>query len=129
MVEGKGNFKFEIKEHDFICFVTCAGNVNFEESAGAIQYLANHPDFKSEYKVIVDFREMNYHPSYADLRGIIDTLRLSKENFKNKVALVSNSKMEVIAKLAVAYCAKEGMKMKAFTKMDEAHSWIAEPDQ
>ena len=118
------NFDFELVEKDLLCKVIATGEIDFFESVSAMKYVANHPDFKPNYKVLVDLTEMNYHPSYDDLLGIVDSLKLMKDAFRNKIALVTQKKMSIVAKLVTIYCELAGMKMKSFTNFDDAYSWI-----
>ena len=119
-------FEYEFHADSSICIVKAIGEIDFEESTNAMKYVASHPEFDIGFKIIVDLTEMNYHPSYEDLLGIVDTLKLLKESFTNKMALITKPKMSIVAKLVSVYCELAGMKMKSFISIEEANLWISE---
>lgn len=124
--EKEPNFRFEFSNKDLLCKVTGSGSLNFEKTTRAIKYVANHSEFNSNFRLIVDLREMNYHPSYKEFLGIVDTLKLLHTKFKNKIALVTAADMHILAKLAGIYCNSVGIKMQSFTNPRDAGLWIFE---
>ncbi len=119
-------FRYDFNIADRICTVIVYGEINYKGSVNAMRYVAEHPDFNSDFKIIVDARLMSYHPSYEDLLGMINTVKFLKGSFKNKIALVTENKMEVIAKLMAVYCELAGMKIKSFVDIEKANMWINE---
>lgn len=129
MIERKGKFTFELFEQDSIFVTTGVGEINFDESVEAIKHVAIHSELNTSHKLIVDLREINYHPSFTDLHGIIGTIKFFKNKFKNKLAIVTDVKMEILAKLVVIYCTRTGMCMKSFVDIDDAYEWINNENQ
>ncbi len=121
-------FEYEFCPVRSVCNVKGVGESNFKESINAINYIANHPEFKVGFKIFFDLVETNYHPSYEELQGIVDVLKSHKENFKNRIALVTQPKMSIVAKLVSIYCELAGMQMKSFQSISEAKEWISESE-
>lgn len=124
MIERKRKFTFEFFEQDSIFVTTGVGEINFDESVEAIKQVAIHSELNTNHKLIIDLREINYHPSFTDLHGIIGTIKFFKNKFKNNLALVTDIKMEILAKLVVVYCTRSGICMKSFVDIDDAYKWI-----
>ncbi|QGY45311.1 hypothetical protein GM418_17010 [Maribellus comscasis] len=122
------SFEFKCNVEDSICIARCVGVTDYYNLTEAIQSLINNPEIKSHFKLIINLIEMDYHPSYDELMGIVDTLKLLKETFKEKVALITRQNLNIIAKLITIYCELAGMKMKAFTSTDDAKKWVTSPD-
>ena len=89
------NFNYEYHCEDSLCKITGSGNLNFEMITKAVNHVANHPNFKSDCCLIVDLRKMNYHPSYNEFLGIVDTLKLLNDKFANKIALITATEMHI----------------------------------
>ncbi len=124
--EKEPNFKFEFFNKDLLCKVTGSGSLNFEKTTRAIKYVANHLEFNSNFRLMVDLRKMNYHPSYNEFLKIVDTLKLLNDKFTNKIAVITASEMHILAKLAGIYCNSVGIKMQSFTNPKDAGLWIFE---
>ncbi|MCG6185933.1 hypothetical protein [Maribellus maritimus] len=122
------NFEFKCNVKDSLCLARCVGVTDYYNLTEAFQSLINSPEIKSHFKLIIDLIEMDYHPSYDELMGIVDTLKLLKETFNEKVALVTRQNLNIIAKLITIYCELAGMKMKAFINIDDAKKWVTSSD-
>ena len=123
------NFGYQFNLKDSLCIVTGKGEIYYKQSTDAMKYVAGHPDFSPDCRIIVDLTEMNYHPSYDELLGMVDTLKLLRKNFKNKIGLVTDHKMSIVAKLVTIYCQLAGIEMKSFVCVNEAGSWVLAPDK
>ena len=125
MIIVREKFIFEIISENSICIITGKGQITFEETVNAMNFIAFHPDFDPDFNVIVDLRLINYHPSYKDLQGIISAMKVLKDRFKNKVAIITDYKLDVIAKLFVIYNKQAGIKIRSFTNREKADLWIS----
>jgi len=126
---GTPNFEYEFNTKDSICIVKGVGEINLKESIAAMIYVANHKDFRQNFKIVVDNTGMIYHPSFNDLLGIVSMLKQLKSSFQNKIAIVTQPKMSVVTKLVEVYCELADMKVKSFTKVEKALLWINELDK
>ena len=120
------SFEFEFEVENSTCKVVCTGDIDYKQAIAAINYVVNHHDFNPEHKIIVDLFQMNYHPSYEELLGIVEEFKLHKEKVKGKIALLTKQKMSIVAKLIAIYCELAGMKMKSFVEPEEAVLWLLE---
>lgn len=120
-----GHFTYEISVANKFCLVVATGKITSESSIDALNKLANTPGFEKDFNIIVDARNINYHPSYQEVKQIQRHLVLMKDNFRNKIALVTTEFFWVVGELLCRLSQPHGLKISAFSGMEQAQQWIS----
>ncbi len=123
--EEPGAYSHYIDHTEGVCYVKGKGSVNSQISQEAMDNVNNDPEFSSNMNVIVDLREIYYHPTYEELMAIKEHLRFLKENFKGKIALVSSDELYYVVHMICMFCNRFGLKMRCFKRRENAKIWIS----
>ena len=121
-----GLFTYEINVAKKLCLVVAKGKITIESSLGALNDLTNTPGFEKNFKIIVDLRDINYHPSYYEVKEFQKHLVFMKGNFRNKIALVTTKFFWVVGELVCNLSKPHGLNISAFSDIDKARQWIWE---
>ena len=120
------SFSYTINQSEKIARAVAEGTVNLESCIEIIKRLANDPEFKSEYNIFVDLRNMDYLPSNEELEEIIATLSTLKDVYKSKIALLVEGKIQMfIAKLACLLSKRSGFEIEPFAELEQAEKYLA----
>ncbi len=124
VVDCQNGYKYIIDKEKQLCRINGVGKVNFESSIKTMNTVANDPNFKNGFRILVDLTAINYYPDYYELLGIIEKITSLKNRFKNKIALVTDLNMSVLVHLASIYCENAGMELKYFANEEKALEWL-----
>ncbi len=125
MNQTKG-FTIDIDVERKMCLVTGKGEISFEDSTGAMNNLIADARYNKNFPTIVDLRMIDYHPTYREFKGIRAQLLFIRENFGNRVALITSGHLASLGQLICFMVNKEGMKMKFFDKYEDGEKWACE---
>lgn len=121
-----GLFTYEIKVNEKLCHVVASGNITFQSTLEALHTLANAPGFKKDFNVLADLRQINYHPTYNEVLGLQQHLVSMKDNFQNKIAMVTTNFFWVIGELVSNLSRPCGINILAFNDIEKARQWISQ---
>lgn len=124
-MSGEGKFSHSINKEENICYVHAVGDIDFNKSRQAMDRVANDPDFDSSMYIVVDVRQVSFHPSFSELMTLKDHLNFLKDNYKNKIAVVSNMELYYICQMFSMFCTRFGLQMKPFKDPTKAMQWLA----
>ena len=117
-------FDYRIEEAEGVAYVRASGAVDVRSSVEAMGELARDPKFKSDFKVVVDLREMEYRPSFGELRVIAWAMGHEKDSYPSKVAVVlSETQRLKRAKRYARFSELAGFGLQIFPDMGEALQW------
>ncbi len=122
----EGIFTFEINKAEKVCLVVGKGCISFDSSVKAMHTLADDPGFRPDYNIIVDLRDISYHPTYKEVLDIKNNLVFMKTSFTKKVAIVTTGFRMVLAELVSRFSQLKGMTVSAFSDMGAALEWVKE---
>lgn len=117
-------FSIIVDKEQNICKVVGKGEVNFEKAMGAFSAAQEIPDMNPDLMVLADLRTVHYHPSFSEIMALKDKITLFKDNYKNKIALLSRGKIKILADMVCAFSIAASIDMKSFSEEDEAMSWL-----
>ncbi len=83
------------------------------------------PKFYPDYRLLADFRRMDFEPSSGEARSLAFLLAQNRGVFKNKVAVVVSGTLAYgLARMTSIYAELEGFGMMVFYDLEEATGWI-----
>ena len=121
-----GTFTFEINKAEKLCIVVGKGRISFDSSVQSMHTLADDPAFDPDYNIIVDLRDISYHPTYKEVLDIKNNLVFMKASFRKKIAIVTTGFRMALAELVSRFSQLNGMTVSAFNNIDAAREWMAE---
>jgi hypothetical protein len=74
--------------------VTANGEITIRSAQRAVSDVQADPQFRPDYRVLVDLREMKYSPSTEDIRVLASTLGEARDSYRGKVAVVVSGKFQ-----------------------------------
>lgn len=110
-----------------IAYVTAEGPVDLRASAQAVAALADDPLFRPHFRVLVDLRRMVYRPTPLELAGLASVLADRRQDYQNKVAVLTTDAIAALAALACIFAEVAGFPLRAFTSESAARQWLNEP--
>ena len=118
-------FTYMISREDKLAYVTANGSVDLRATIEAMGRLAQEPDFDPDFEVFVDAENMEYTPSFGELRVLAWALGHESKRYKNKVAVVrpqraTGARHEIYARLAKL----TGVTLGLFRDREAALRWI-----
>ncbi len=83
------------------------------------------PKFHPDYRLLADFRRMDFQPSSGEARDIAFLLGQNREFFEDRVAMVVSGTLAYgLARMTSIYAELEGFSIMAFDDFEEATGWI-----
>ncbi len=83
------------------------------------------PKFYPDYRLLADFRRMDFQPSSDEVKDIAFLLGQNKEFFKDKVAVVVSGTLAYgLARMTSIYAELEGFSIMVFDDFEEATGWM-----
>ncbi len=115
---------YEIKSEEKTAFVTVSGRVDLRSALDAMGRLAEDPSFDKNYKIVIDVREMDYHPSLGELRVMAWALGHERRSYGDQVAVVLPDRSERARPHIFARFARmAGVGFNMFRDMPSALRW------
>jgi hypothetical protein len=120
-------FEYVISAIDKMVSVKFAGETDFEKGVQHLMEVVADKNFQREYSIVVDVREMNYHPNFSEMRAFADVLTELKEKCTGKTALVVGSFIHyTIGKVLAGWLHAAGITFQVFRDYNEAATWTKE---
>jgi hypothetical protein len=120
-------FDYRIIAEDRIAYVTAKGPIDMRAAVEAMGELARHPEFDPSFGVVIDLREMNYRPSFGELRVIAWALAHERFALPKRVAVVlSESVKRTRARVYDRFGRMAGLGLQLFPNMSDADAWARE---
>lgn len=122
--DSNSNYKHFIYPEQKFCYVSINGKANFEQSIQAMRDVAFDPLFKVDYSIIVDLREINFHPKYDELMGIKETLIELRDSFQGRIVLIPSPVIAVVVQLISVFADLGGLNIKTYSDINKAFVWL-----
>jgi len=118
-------FSYRILPEDRLAYVTASGPVDLRATLETMGRVAKDPRFEPDYRVVVDAREMQYTPSFGELRVLAWALGHERQAYKNRVAVVRpasavQAREDVYTRLSKL----TGVALGLFRDRDAALAWV-----
>jgi hypothetical protein len=120
-------FSYTISSASKLIYIEIRDSTDLPELEKAAAEIVSDRQFKAEYDVIFDAREIKYTPLAGDVKEVVKLVLQSKDTIKNKkIALVvSGDFLYDIAKMTVHYITQKiDIAIKAFDDIDRANQWL-----
>jgi hypothetical protein len=119
-------FQHRISPEDGVAYVTVAGPVDLRGTIRMMGELAKDPEFRPDFKVVVDATDMEYSPSLGELRVIAWALGHEKHSFRNKVAVIRGARSQGLRQLYTRFARMAGFALGLFADEPSAMRWLQE---
>ena len=121
-------FTYKISEAEKICYVTAEGRITLRDCVDLMEESINNPQTRPGYRVLVDLRKMKYDPELHEIGNLTTYVTAKKEYFTAKIAFVTaGHRSRFVVDMFCFGATMGGMKVKRFSDMDEAKTWLDEP--
>jgi hypothetical protein len=112
------SYNYSISPSEQLVRIRLNGNFTNALHIAGIRALAADVEFRPEFHVVIDARQMEYHPSTADLFSAQTALRAMKKHFHGGITVVVTSKFLPTAELLSILAKAWGMPMDATTDLE-----------
>jgi hypothetical protein len=113
-----------IHSKDFIK-TKITGEFDFDDSKNTFIKLASDPTFPNDYEILIDLRDAECQLSTVYIYGLAQILGKLTLSFLKKIAIVVSGKQQFDKAKFMELCAKnKGLKVQAFSDIDEAKNWL-----
>ena len=127
MKESCGPYIIQYSPEEKVIRIKAGKGVDFDSSIRVMSQVVHSPYFAPDHRIIIDFREMKYHPSYGELTGITTHLKSLSKSFQKKFAMISvRGPIYYVFELIASICKMAGMEVKIFHSEKDAETWINE---
>jgi hypothetical protein len=120
-------YTFTIDPDSRVAWVFGSGPMDLEESLTAPKLLFAHPDYRPDFGVVVDLRELDYEPAAGDVMVVARNLVNLRAYFAHRLAVVVRRSHSVAAELVAAIASAGGFPVRIFASAEEARRWAC-PD-
>jgi general stress protein 26 len=120
--------QYDIKPLEKRAEVIGHGTSDFSDLMTTMRQLAADPRYSSSFNVIADFREVNYLPTFGELRKIASAFGQLRSAFKGRVAIVvKNSSQLKLGRFANILARMIDFEISVFQDSHLAFDWLKEP--
>lgn len=120
-------FEIQVFPDDELALVKARGKIGFDSSVGAMRELARRPDFSPSFRVLADFRGVQYNPSLSDLWGFLGAFKEIRAAYQNRLGLVVQGRVHMtLGRAACALGRMVNFEMRCFGDPAEARTWVDE---
>ncbi len=116
-------FEFHFDSESRMTHVRGWGLTTLEEALRAPIEVAAHPDFESDFGVVVDLRELEFDPGPRDVLETGRNLVRIRSLYKYRLAVVVAAPLSLPAELAAAVASAGGVALRIFTELEAARTW------
>ncbi len=110
-----------------IAYVKATGETSFFPSVEAIRTLADDTEFRPDYSVLVDLRNVDAIPTISEARAFAKLLSDTRI-FGNRMGLVVSEEVNTsINQMAIAISRLQGRRIGKFVDVGEAKAWLDKP--
>ncbi len=102
--------------------------MDINESLEAPVELSRQRDFRPDFGVIVDLRDLEYEPKAADVVAVASNLIRLRNLFEHRVAVLVRRKLSLPAEVGAAIAGASGLPLRIFASPDEASDWVRPPE-
>ena len=117
-------YSYDVDPDVCIAYVRGWGPLDVEESLEAPAVLAKHPDYSSDFGVVVDLRDVLYEPRAKDVVAFARNLISLRQHFGWRVGIVMPPKLALAGELSAAIAQTGGFPLQIFTDLDAAFRWV-----
>ncbi len=116
---------YTILSEERIVEVTALKTASFDGFIDGMIQLVNDPAFASEYPVVADFREAQYHPSFADIRRMGASFAPYRRAFRAKIAFVVEDRLQLkLGRFAALLAKVLDFEIAVFEQPEDADRWL-----
>jgi hypothetical protein len=119
-------FSYSVSPQEEVAYVTVSGPVDLRSTIRMMGELGKDPDFRPDFKIVVDATDMEYSPSLGELRVIAWALGHEKHSFRNKVAVVRGARSQALQQLYNSFARMAGFALGLFPDVPSAMRWLRE---
>jgi len=117
-------FSYTISPEHRMAYVKVSGRVDLRAVLGMMGRLANDPKFDRSYKIVVDVRDMDYHPSAGELRVLAWALGHERRSYGDRVGVVLPERPErARPHIFTRFARMAGVGFNLFRDMPSAMRW------
>ena len=117
-------FTINVAAKDKIAHIVGAGMITVQSCAETLVQVVNHPDFKPDYGIVVDFRQATNTPLMTEMRELATVVRDHKDSVQGRIGLVVK---DTDAKKASVMCMLVrvfGIRMEGYADMNKAFEYV-----
>ncbi len=119
-------FSYQISPEERVTYVTIKGPVDLRSTIRMMGELTKNPQFRPDFKIVVDATDMEYSPSFGELRVIAWALAHEKHAFRNKVAVIRGPRSYALRQLYQRFARMAGFALGLFPDKASAMRWLQE---
>ncbi len=121
-------FHYEVLADQELLRVLARGRVDFDDCLAVLRRVTADQRFLPQYRVLADFRGVKYTPSIRDLHGFVEPVRVVRQAFQGRTALVVTGWVHLgLARVACSLGRLLSLEMSAFDDLARAHQWLGLP--
>jgi len=118
-------YEYEVDSRQRLVYVRGWGPMDLEETLRAPERLAEHPDFRPDFGIVVDLRDLDYAPRAADVIAVARNMVRLRGLFKHRIAIIVPAPLHLAAELGAAIAAAGGFpELRIFDSPDQAQGWV-----
>ena len=118
--------KISTSIENHIVSIQTDGDMDLQQSIDLITNLVNHPDFRSNYGVLADFRRVGATPTIMDMRELGAHMRKNKDKIKGKLAIVIRPEKHPLTSARAMLVRAFGIRMEVFDEIEPAVTYLIE---
>ena len=120
-------YRYEISENEQIVFIHGTDYISLDDSLALINEIALTQNFKPEYKLLVDVRNMENVPSSTEVKSFVLALGKLRERFQSSIAVVVSGELNFgMARMTSILADIEQIRMRIFYEYETAYRWLSE---
>jgi predicted Zn-dependent peptidase len=118
------SFFIELDDTNQVFIINGSGNVDYEKTVEAIQHAIETIKDNPDYKILALMDQVTYHPTFNEIMNIKNQITGLKNLLSNRVAIVTQGRLTIIADMICAFASLSSIKMKSFQSEEEAFNWL-----
>lgn len=122
-------YEYEVDSRLRLAFVRGWGPMDLDETLRAPERLLEHPEFRPEFGIIVDLRDLEYAPRAQDVIAVGRNLIRLRGLFAHRIAVIVPAPLNLAAELGAAIAAAGGFPVRIFDSPEQAREWVLPDDR
>jgi hypothetical protein len=120
-------YSYEISESEQVVVIRGTNHISLDDSLTLINEIASSQNFKREYKMLVDVRNMKNVPSPSEVKAFASALGQLRDKFQSSIAVVVAGELNFgMARMTSIYAELEQIRMRVFYDYEDACKWLSQ---
>ena len=118
------NYQISIIENGEFCKVKASGEITYRATLFALVRLVTDFQFKSSYRIILDFENTKFAFTNEEISGLINYLHHIKSFFPNRFAIILPEEDTVLGSLLASRCKRADLSIDFFLGSELIEHWL-----